>query len=153
MKRKTGKGNLSRALFEMQPMDFYFLPGTLFPGRSEVDEVFEYWKKVFNKPRAKMDDKREKLIRAALNLEYTVDDLKQVIDGVRNTPHNMGFNDRQTMYIDIGLIFRDADHIDRYMSKAPAKKETKPKEEEKVSRTPAVKEKALQELRAMKRRA
>lgn len=116
-----------------------------------VRAVFLHWVETFQKKRAQMDEKRNKLIRAALKIGYTVADLKQAINGVRNTPHNMGYNDRHTMYIDIGLILRDADHIDRYMSKAPAKKEEKSKAEEKIMSDPAVKKKALETLRAMAR--
>ena len=120
-----------------------------------IQAVFLHWVEIFQKKRAQMDDKRKKLISSALRMGYTVADLKQAIDGVRNTPHNMGVNDRQTMYVDIGLIFRDADHIDRYMSKAPRLTAQKPREnsriEEKIIADPMVRKKALEALRAMAR--
>lgn len=122
----------------------------------KINAVFLHWVETFQKKRARLDDKRKKIISAALNIKpvgYSVDDLKTAIDGVRNTPHNMGFNDRQTMYIDIGLIFRDADHIDRYMSKAPKSNGQKSgaldRTEERIIADPIVRKKALETLRAM----
>lgn len=84
-------------------------------GPEPVGDVFEHWKTVLNHPTAKLDDKRRKAISAALRIGYTADQLKAAIDGCSRTPHNMGQNDRHTVYDDLGLILRDADHIDRFI--------------------------------------
>lgn len=79
--------------------------------REEVQRVFDHWKTVWNKPRARLDEKRRKLIRAALK-NYTEADLCQSISGYQNSPHHLGQNDRDTVYDDIGLFLRDSQHID-----------------------------------------
>lgn len=85
---------------------------------SAVKQIFDYWQKTMSHPRAKFDDKRHRVIIKALNLGYTIDDLKKAIDGCANTPFNMGENDRQEIYDDISLILRDAEHIERFMGNA-----------------------------------
>ncbi len=78
--------------------------------RNDVLEVFTYWQKVMNHPRAKLDYKRQRKIAQAIKLEYSVADLKQAIDGCKNTPFNTGQNDSNQIYDDITLILRDAEH-------------------------------------------
>ena len=57
-------------------------------------------------------------IKQALKLGYSVADLKQAIDGCAKTPFNMGKNDNGQRYDEIGLILRDAAHIDRFINNA-----------------------------------
>jgi hypothetical protein len=79
-------------------------------------------------PRAKLDKKRRNKIIQALNLGYQAAELKQAINGCKETPFNMGQNERGQRYDDIELILRDASHIDRFIQNAlnpPV--ETKPK--------------------------
>jgi len=81
---------------------------------SKVLELFDYWRSVMQHPRAKLDKNRETKINKALMLGYTLEQLKQAIDGCANTPFNMGKNNQNKRYDDIGLIYRDADHIERF---------------------------------------
>lgn len=69
-----------------------------------VTQLFEHWQHTMNHPQAKLDKKRMRTIEQALKLGYTVPALKQAIDGCKNTPYNMGENDRKQLYDDIGLI-------------------------------------------------
>jgi hypothetical protein len=85
---------------------------------SASTQVFQYWQITMNHPRAKFDGKRERLIIKALQLGYRIDELKQAIDGCKNTPFNMGQNDRNQVYDYLTLILRDAEHIERFISKA-----------------------------------
>jgi hypothetical protein len=82
---------------------------------SNVNEVFEYWKKKMGYARAKLDAKRKAKIQAAFKLGFFVEDLKQAIEGCSNTPFNMGNNPQNKKYNDIELILRDAAHIERFM--------------------------------------
>lgn len=88
---------------------------------SDADVIFHYWQQVMHHPRAKLDHKRERVIKHALQLGYSIDDLKQAIDGCASTPFNMGQNDRKQRYDDLELILRDASHIDRFISNTAAK--------------------------------
>lgn len=84
----------------------------------EVTDVFEYWKLKLNHPKAKLDDVRKRTITKSLK-NYSIDELKKAIDGVFNTPHNMGDNQNKKKYDSIGLIFRNSDQIERFINNAP----------------------------------
>lgn len=83
-----------------------------------ITQLFEYWQRTMNHPCAKLDKKRKRAIDLALKLNYTVSELKKAIDGCKNTPYNMGKNDSGQVYDDISLIFRDAEHIERFINNA-----------------------------------
>ncbi len=83
----------------------------------DAKEIFEYWQKVMNHPRAAFDNKRKTLIKKCFK-HYSVDDLKKAIKGCSITPHNMGENKEGRVYDSIELILRDAKHIDDYMRNA-----------------------------------
>lgn len=78
---------------------------------TDVTVVFDHWKQTHNHPRAKLDDKREKLIRIALK-NYSPEELCRSIAGYKHSAHHMGHNDQKTVYDDIELFLRDAKHID-----------------------------------------
>lgn len=80
-----------------------------------IVEVFDYWRLIMNHKTAKLDAKREKVIGDALKIGYSVDQLKAAIMGCSITPFNCGVNDRNTRFDGLGVIFRSADHIDRFI--------------------------------------
>lgn len=80
---------------------------------SQVQEVFDYWKLTMGKTRAVLDDKRRRDIGWAIAV-YGMDGARDAIDGCKASDFHMGNNDRRTSYNDITLIFRDADHIERF---------------------------------------
>lgn len=82
---------------------------------SSIKNIFEHWQKTMNHPNAKLDGKRKSIIKKAIELGYSEDELKMVIEGCAKTPWNMGDNDSGTKYDDIELILRDAKHIERFM--------------------------------------
>lgn len=82
--------------------------------------IFAYWQKTMDKPRAKLDGKRRKLIRKALEWGYKPRDLCRAIQGCSLTPHNQGKNERGERYVGIELILRSAGQIDRFMENASA---------------------------------
>lgn len=77
-------------------------------------EVFDYWKEKLEHPKSVLDKKRLIAIRARLKEGYTVERIKEAIDGIKNSPHNMGQNDRQTVFDDIELICRSGANVDRF---------------------------------------
>jgi len=85
---------------------------------NEAQEIFNYWQKTMNHPRAKLDNKRKCKIMQARKLGYLVDDLKKAIEGCSKIPFNMGQNERNQRYDDLELILRDASHIDRFIGNA-----------------------------------
>ncbi|WP_133140242.1 hypothetical protein [Legionella genomosp. 1] len=85
---------------------------------SSMEEIFQHWQVTMDRPKARLDKKRQYIIKSTLKLGYTPAELKQAIDGCAKTPYNMGKNDRNQTYNDISLIFRDADHIERFINNA-----------------------------------
>jgi DNA-binding XRE family transcriptional regulator len=82
----------------------------------DVQAIFLHWQQIMNHPQAKLDKKRRSKIEAALKLGFTIDQLKQAIDGCALTSFNMGDNLRSQRYDGIDLIFRDAEHIERFIA-------------------------------------
>lgn len=78
---------------------------------TEINVVFDHWRVVHGHEKARLDAKRTKLIRSALKL-YPVDDLKLCISGYKQSAWHQGKNDRKQVFDDIGLLLRDAQHID-----------------------------------------
>lgn len=83
-----------------------------------VSAVFDHWKRVLNHPRSKLDPKRANAVRARLREGHSVEDLQKAIDGCARTPWNMGQNDQGKRFDDLGLICRDAAHVERFMENA-----------------------------------
>lgn len=79
--------------------------------RGAIERVFEHWKAVHGHTKARLDEKRRRVLRAALG-NYSADELCEAISGYLNSPHHMGVNDRGTRYDDIELMLRDAKHVD-----------------------------------------
>ncbi|WP_136420311.1 hypothetical protein [Herbaspirillum sp. ST 5-3] len=91
--------------------------GDLLAGQKQPDpapEIFAYWQKLMDSPKSVFDDKRKKLIRKSLE-NYSPADLCKAIRGCSKSPFNMGKNDRKTKYNGLGLILRDAEHIDHFI--------------------------------------
>jgi hypothetical protein len=78
---------------------------------TDVDVVFNHWRQVHSHPRSQLDEKRRKVIRVALK-SYSPEQLCLAIAGYKNSPFHMGKNDRSAVFDDIGLLLRDAEHVD-----------------------------------------
>jgi len=84
----------------------------------EVISIFEYWQTTMNHHRAHLDDKRKKIIKSAIKIGYSIDDIKLAITGCSKTPHNIGENDAKQRYDGLHIILKDADNIDRFIRNA-----------------------------------
>jgi len=84
-----------------------------------VVDVFSCWQETMNHPHAKLDGKREKKIKDAIKMGYSVDQLKRAIIGCSYSRWHMGENDRKKRFDSIDLIFRDADKIDGFIAQQP----------------------------------
>ncbi len=83
---------------------------------SDVQNVFDYWvEKTWGGkgPTPKLSDKRRRKIKRALDL-YDLQTCKDAIDGIMLSDFHQGFNARGQKYLDIELILRDAEHIERF---------------------------------------
>lgn len=81
-----------------------------------VLEIFGYWQEVMNHPKARFDNQRRKDIERGFGLGFSVQEMKLAILGCSRTPHNIGVNTSKKRYDSLNLIFRDADHIERFMA-------------------------------------
>ena len=90
--------------------------------KTELSEVFEHWKFVFKKNSAtKLDDKRKTKIVARLKDGYTVDQIKQAIDGCAASEYHV-----QNHHTDIELICRDVVKIDKFIELSSVAKKPSP---------------------------
>jgi len=84
----------------------------------EVDEVrvvFNAWVKATEKhpTRTRLDDKRRRVITRAL-AAHPVEDVLDAVVGWRHEPFYCGENDRGRPFNDLGLLLRDAEHVERF---------------------------------------
>lgn len=85
------------------------------PPGGAVHEIFEWWRATLQHPTAKLDPKRKRTIQAALDLGYSVEQLKIAIAGCASSAWHMGKNDKRRRYDALDLILRDAEHIDQFI--------------------------------------
>lgn len=83
--------------------------------KTAILEIFEFWKETMNHKGAQLDADREKHINNAIKAGYSTDQLKAAILGCSVTPHNCGVNETGKRYDGLGVIFRNADNIDRFI--------------------------------------
>lgn len=81
----------------------------------DVQECFEHWKLSHDHPRARLDEKRRLAISGRLHNGYSVQDIKDAIDGCKLSTFHMGENKERRTYDDIELICRDSKHIDEFI--------------------------------------
>lgn len=95
-------------------------------GRPEFQEVIDYYN-LKTKRNWSLTDDRKRMLRLRLK-RFTVDQLKDAIDGITSRPHNLGQNQTNTVYLDFELIFRNDAQVDKYRQDRVAKKTTTVKE-------------------------
>ena len=77
----------------------------------DAARVFAHWQRATGKGRAVLDPKRRTLIARTLKA-WPVDEVLRCIDGYASSPWHRGENDRGTTYLDLGLMLRDAAHVE-----------------------------------------
>lgn len=89
------------------------------PDGDAAEKIFAYWQKTMDSPRSVFDDKRRKLILGALKT-YEPRHLCEAIKGCERSDFHMARgkyagNNKQN---GLGLILRDAEHIDKFVEMA-----------------------------------
>lgn len=79
-------------------------------------DIFNHYKTALNHPKAILDAKLQRLITSRLEDGFSAEDLKRAIDGCKASAWHMGENDRHKKFDRLGLIFRDADHVEQFIS-------------------------------------
>ena len=100
---------------------------TISPANDDVRNVFNYWRERTGRTKqTKLDSKRSAIIRARLRDGFSIADLKLAVDGITNDPYYIGANDRGKNYTHVSFVFRDAEHVERFMESAPGSKQPLP---------------------------
>lgn len=80
-----------------------------------VVEIFDYWCKAMKKNApTKLTAKRKSCIKARLREGYSVDQIKQAIDGCARSSYHMGQNNNGTVYNDLTLICRSGEKVEHF---------------------------------------
>ena len=80
-----------------------------------IELFFNHWQIIHDYKRARLDEKRRKLIQDRLKDGYSLQDLADAVSGAFLSPFHMGENDRSKRFNDLGLILRDAAHVDNFI--------------------------------------
>jgi hypothetical protein len=79
----------------------------------DITHVFRTWQEATRKHRAQLDPKRRRRIKAAL-AQYPLQDVLDAVRGWQHSPHHCGQNNTATVYNDLDLLLRDAEHLERF---------------------------------------
>lgn len=91
---------------------------------TNVGLVFDAWKASTKKTAAtKLDKDRTRRITAALK-DYPLEDLLDAVRGWEHSAHHRGDNATGTVYNDLGLLLRDAAHIEKFRDLARGPRES-----------------------------
>jgi len=83
-----------------------------------ISEVYEYWLQLMRPGRTRvpaLDAKRRLKVASAI-ADYGAAECMRAIDGCKRSDFHMGRNKQRKKYDDLELIFRDQDHIERFLS-------------------------------------
>lgn len=85
--------------------------------KEDVLHVFLHWRTYHPRsyPRPIDTMKEWQKIAARLREGYTVEQLRQAIDGMHKSPFHQGENDRQTKYLSLELCLRDASKVEQFL--------------------------------------
>lgn len=81
---------------------------------SDIEIVFDHWKKIHNHKKSVLDENRITLIRNALK-KFSIDDIKLAITGCKKSKYHQGDNPEGKVYDSLGLILRNAENIERFI--------------------------------------
>lgn len=99
------------------------------PEVDEAAELFDYWVTVLREgrpgPRPVFTPKRRTVLERWLPV-YGIDTLRSAVDGCARSEWHQGQNPRGRRYDNLELIFRDAEHIERFAMIAAEYEETGP---------------------------
>lgn len=105
---------------------------------STVEEVFEYWRtQTGRNGKTKLTPERRRAVRDRLKQHYTVDDIKQAIDGCAASEWHV-----ENRHTDLELICRKGKNVERFQMMA-----TSPSKQDRNAKRQAERMSALRELR------
>lgn len=91
-------------------------PGSQKP-TAPIEDLWKHWVDVMGSPRSVLDTNRRGRLVWALSM-FSLETCKRAIDGCKSSAFHMGENDRKARYNGIGLIFRNAEQVERFVELA-----------------------------------
>jgi ribonucleotide reductase beta subunit family protein with ferritin-like domain len=94
---------------------------------SQIEQLWEYWTTVMrsgSKRKPVLDETRRQYLGAAI-FDHTLEGCMEAIDGCALSEFHMGRNKMNKRYDSIELIFRDAEHIEKFHDILDKSKEEK----------------------------
>lgn len=85
--------------------------------KPQVQEIFAYWQVKLNHAKAKLTPARHRCIEGRLKEGYTMEDLRQAVDGCAASPWHMGGNPDGQIFDDIELICRNGQKVEMFQAK------------------------------------
>jgi hypothetical protein len=113
----TGREKKQQDVEQAQPKALMVKPMAVRPDNLTDDEwnVFEHWRQKTGKSSAMLSAERLTLIRRWLATPgVTVERLQRAIDGCCKTPWNRGDNPERKKYLELTLILRNAETLERF---------------------------------------
>ena len=85
----------------------------------QIETVFQHWVDTIKggNKLCRLDQARAYVIARAI-LDYGHDVCLQAVSGCARSPFHMGETSRKKTYNDLTLIFRDADHVEKFVALA-----------------------------------
>lgn len=78
-------------------------------------EIFDYWRKVMKKPKARFGADQRTKIQARIDEGWSAEDLRLAIDGCKSSDWHMGGNPGGKRYDSIDLIFRNSGKVQQFI--------------------------------------
>ena len=104
--------------------------------KSEREELFEYWQKVHDHPRAKLNSTRESMMNKRYKEGYTLEDMKKGSDGIKFSAWHMGENPDGMIYDDLTNILKNGAQLEKFMGHVDNPPQPKTEAERIDPRTP-----------------
>jgi len=113
-----GKENAEQHDTRLRVLNYLTSRGT----KQTVDRILKYY--LVHHPQSRPGEPARRRIRDRMREGFSEQQCLTAIDGCHRSPHHCGENDRQTKYQSLDLIFRDSDHVQKFVELAdldPAK--------------------------------
>ncbi len=85
---------------------------------TDVQQVFEHWQQVTGKHKAKLTNDRKQKVQARLREGFSVDELKEAVDGLAKSAWHQGDNPQGKRYDDLALVCRQGSKVEQFIELA-----------------------------------
>lgn len=83
--------------------------------RANAADVFSYWQRTLDKPRALFTPERQAKVRARLREGYTVAQICRAVDAIAASPFHRGENPNHREYVDLTLVCQTGSKLEQLL--------------------------------------